>query len=86
MLREGDNLTVLQVEDGLALLGTDSGEKYELHIDECAAIGLQALIDACEAVGSHADDTGCDGDLTVTSKSAVEKMLDEAAAAKQHLH
>lgn len=36
--------------------------------------GWSALVDAADDVVSNADDAGCDGDLTVTSAQAVERL------------
>jgi len=36
---------------------------------------LETLRQLAERLSDSADDTGCDGDLTVTSKSALEQLL-----------
>jgi hypothetical protein len=53
------------------------GEVEESWSDKrIEVIGTAKLLKAINAVLDNADDTGCDGDLTVTSKSAVDELVD----------
>lgn len=55
------------------------------NIDSNKRKALKALMVAAEMVCILADDTGCDGDLTVTSKSSVKQLFKALTSLEKEL-